>query len=254
MESDTMNNANSVWNCPFLLKGRTVLVTGGARGCGPAFALSCAEAGANVAIFDVIQPGKSFNNLTEKYGARTAYYESVYARLSFLSLLTADRVDVSSQQSLRNGFDRFRSDFGNALDICIPCAGLNRHGPFLELSYQDHHDLLTVNVLGLYFTAQLAAQQMVANGTQHGSIILVASIAGQRAIRSQFCSAYCGSKGAVKSMCPSITQELAPYVSGITRATLYTATKKTGYPGQFHLPVLCANRNDHRRKYHAPRL
>lgn len=54
---------------------------------------------------------------------------------------------------------------------------------------------------------------MIANGTQHGSIILVASIASQRAIRSQLCSAYCSSKGAVKAMCPAIAQELAPHVS-----------------------------------------
>lgn len=251
-ECDPVNSANSAQNYQFSLKGRTALVTGGTRGCGLAFAQSCAEAGANVAIFDVSQPGESFNNLTVQYGVRTAYYESVYNSLLCLSLLTADRVNVSSEQSLRNGFDRFRSDFGNALDICIPCAGINRHRPFLEFTYQDYHDLLAVNVLGLYFTAQLAAKQMIANGTQHGSIILVASIAGQRAIRSQFCSAYCGSKGAIKSMCPAIAQELAPYVSDITRAMLYIVTKKAGNSSQFDLPGLCAHRNDHHRKYLVP--
>ncbi|BCR86030.1 uncharacterized protein ACHE_30017S [Aspergillus chevalieri] len=179
------------------VKSRTALVTGGARGCGLAFAQSCAEAGADVAIFDVIEPDETFQSLSERYGVRTAYYE----------------VDVSSGQSLQKGFDRFKSDFSNALDICIPCAGINRHLSFLEFSYRDHYDLLSVNVLGSYFTAQLAARQMIANGTRHGSIILVASIAGQRAIRSQLCSAYCGSKGAVKAICPAIAQELAPHVS-----------------------------------------
>jgi phenol 2-monooxygenase (NADPH) len=190
------------------------LVTGGARGCGLAFAQSCAEAGADVVIFDVIGPDDTFQALNEKYGVRTAYYESVLCTLGlWFLLLTVYRVDVSSEQSLQNGFDRFKFDFSNALDICIPCAGINRHLSFLEFSYEDHHDLLSVNVLGSYFTAQLAARQMIANGTRHGSIILVASIAGQRAIRSQLCSAYCGSKGAVKAMCPAIAQELAPHVS-----------------------------------------
>lgn len=196
------------------MKGRTALVTGGARGCGLAFAQSCAEAGADVAIFDVIEPDETFQSLSERYGVRTAYYECVILALGLSCLLLmVYRVDVSSEQSLQKGFDRFKSDFSNALDICIPCAGINRHLSFLEFSYRDHYDLLSVNVLGSYFTAQLAARQMIANGTRHGSIILVASIAGQRAIRSQLCSAYCGSKGAVKAICPAIAQELAPHVS-----------------------------------------
>lgn len=190
------------------------MVTGGARGCGLAFAQSCAEAGADVAIFDVIEPDETFQSLSERYGVRTAYYECVILALGLSCLLLmVYRVDVSSEQSLQKGFDRFKSDFSNALDICIPCAGINRHLSFLEFSYRDHYDLLSVNVLGSYFTAQLAARQMIANGTRHGSIILVASIAGQRAIRSQLCSAYCGSKGAVKAICPAIAQELAPHVS-----------------------------------------
>lgn len=122
------------------------------------------------------------------------------------------RVDISSQESLEEGFAKFQKDFDNALDICVPCAGINRHLPFLEFTYKDHQDLLSINVLGLYFTAQLAAKQMISNKTTHGSIILVASMASHIAVRSQLCSAYCGTKGAVKSMCPAIAKELAEYV------------------------------------------
>lgn len=77
----------------------------------------------------------------------------------------------------------------------------------LEFTYKDHQDLLCINVLGLYFTAQLAAKQMIANKTTHGSIVLVASMASHIAVRRQLCSAYCGSKGAVRSMCPAIAKE-----------------------------------------------
>lgn len=114
---------------------------------------------------------------------------------------------------MQEGFASFQKDFENALDICVPCAGINRHLPFLEFTYKDHQDLLSINVLGLYFTAQLAAKQMIANKTKHGSIVLVASMASHIAVRSQLCSAYCGTKGAVRSMCPAIAKELAEYVS-----------------------------------------
>jgi NAD(P)-dependent dehydrogenase (short-subunit alcohol dehydrogenase family) len=137
-------------------------------------------------------------------------------------------VDVSSEDSLQNGFSQFQKDFDNALDICVPCAGINRHLPFLEFTYKDHSDLLAINVLGLYFTAQLAAKQMIANGTKHGSIVLVASMASHIAVRSQLCSAYCGTKGAVRSMCPAIAKEMAEYVSIWKYAVMGKANHKQG--------------------------
>lgn len=133
-------------------------------------------------------------------------------RLAPQTLTDCYRVDVSSPESLATGFGAFQTDFNNALDICVPCAGINRHQTFLEFNYADHQELLGVNVLGLFHTAQLAARQMIANGTKHGSIVLVASMASHVAVRSQLCSAYCGSKGAVRAMCPAIAKELAEYV------------------------------------------
>ncbi|KAK5046611.1 hypothetical protein LTR84_007372 [Exophiala bonariae] len=59
----------------FSLKGRTALVTGGARGCGLAFAQGLAEAGADVAIFDVIDPVQGFYDIEKDYGVKTKYYK-----------------------------------------------------------------------------------------------------------------------------------------------------------------------------------
>jgi NAD(P)-dependent dehydrogenase (short-subunit alcohol dehydrogenase family) len=127
---------------------------------------------------------------------RTAYYN----------------VDVSSLTSLRAGFAQFISEFGGALDICVPCAGVNRNIAFLETDEDEFNALCGVNVKGVYYTAQLAAQQMVANGTKRGSIIPVASIAAYRSIKGQMSSAYCATKGAVRAMVPPIAAELAKYV------------------------------------------
>lgn len=121
-------------------------------------------------------------------------------------------VDVSSIESLEKGFADFSKDFDGKLDICVPCAGINRNVGFLETSFADYQKLIGVNVTGVYYTAQLAAKQMIANGTNKGSIILVASIASYMAIRSQMSSAYCGTKGAVRAMCPPIAAELNKYV------------------------------------------
>ena len=58
------------------------------------------------------------------------------------------------------------------------------------------------------FTYKLKPDQLVTKG----SIVLVASIASYMAIRSQMSSAYCGTKGAVRAMCPGIAKELVEYV------------------------------------------
>src|SRR5271156_6295496 len=114
-------------------------------------------------------------------------------------------------ESLGNGFEAFVADFDGKLDICVPCAGINKNVPFLETSFEDHQKLISVNVMGVYHTAQLAAKQMVKNGTTKGSIILIASIASYMAIRSQSSSAYCGTKGAVRAMAPPMAAELNRY-------------------------------------------
>jgi NAD(P)-dependent dehydrogenase (short-subunit alcohol dehydrogenase family) len=59
----------------FSLKGRTALVTGGGRGCGLAFARGLAEAGADVAVFDIIDPRPEFHAIEKDYNVRTAYYK-----------------------------------------------------------------------------------------------------------------------------------------------------------------------------------
>ncbi|KAK4540023.1 hypothetical protein LTR36_009839 [Oleoguttula mirabilis] len=201
----------------FSLKGRVALVTGGARGCGLAFAEGLAEVGADVAVFDVIPPVDAFHEIEKRYGVKTAHYI----------------VDVGDISSLEEGFAAFKADFGGRLDICVPCAGINRNLGFLETSYAEHQKLLGVNVMGVYHTAQLAARQMIANGTRCGSIVLIASIASYMAIRSQKSSAYCGTKGAVRAMCPAIAAELVQH--GIRCNSLspgYVRTEMTApFPG-----------------------
>jgi len=155
-------------------------------------------------------------------------------------LLIGCRVDVSSIESLTKTFEAFTSDFGGKLDICVPCAGINKNVAFLDTSFELHSRLLGVNVLGVYHTAQLAAKRMISNGTRCGSIILVASIASYMAIRSQQSSAYCGSKGAVRAMCPAIAAEMNQY--GIRVNTISPGYVRTEMTAPF--PILLESWKD----------
>jgi short-subunit dehydrogenase len=116
---------------------------------------------------------------------------------------------VNSQESLEKGFAELVKDFDGKFDICLPCAGINHNLFIVENSFEEHHRLICVNVVGIYHTAQLAAEQMLTNGTKKGSIILVANIARYIATRSQKCSAHGATKGAVRAIVPAIAAELA---------------------------------------------
>jgi NAD(P)-dependent dehydrogenase (short-subunit alcohol dehydrogenase family) len=50
-------------------------VTGGARGLGLAFSQVLVEAGADVAIFDVIEPVAEFHSISKDFSVKTASYK-----------------------------------------------------------------------------------------------------------------------------------------------------------------------------------
>ncbi|KAH8202904.1 hypothetical protein TruAng_002957 [Truncatella angustata] len=179
----------------FSLKGRVAIITGGGRGCGLAFATGLAEAGADIAVFDVIEPVSGYDKLASEYGVTTRAY----------------KVDVTSPESLAKAFADVKSDFGGKLDIVVACAGVNKNVEFLDTTNEEYEKLFAVNSKGVFFTAQNGAKAMIENGTKHGSIILVASIASHMAIRSQRSSAYCGTKGSVRAMVAPIAAELNKY-------------------------------------------
>ncbi|KAH8664603.1 hypothetical protein BX600DRAFT_437141 [Xylariales sp. PMI_506] len=179
----------------FSLKGRVAVITGGGRGCGLAFAQGLAEAGADIAVFDLIDPVEGFHTIASTFGVTAKSY----------------KVDVTTEATLAEGFAAVKADFGGKLDIVVACAGVNKDVKFLETTEADYEKLFAVNGKGVYFTAQLGAKAMIENGTKHGSIILVASIASHMAIRTQHSSAYCGTKGAVRAMVAPIAAEMNQY-------------------------------------------
>jgi NAD(P)-dependent dehydrogenase (short-subunit alcohol dehydrogenase family) len=189
------------------------VVTGGARGCGLAFAQGLAEAGANVVVLDLIDPAPEFHEISTLYLVKTWFF----------------KVDVSSVASLESAFSDFLKETDGALDICVACAGTNKNLSFTDTDEASFDKLNSVNVKGVFFTAQMAAKAMIANKTTKGSIIVVASIAAFRAVRGQMSSAYCGTKGSVKSMVPPIAVELAQHgirVNSISPG--YVRTEMTG--------------------------
>ena len=146
------------------LDGQTAFVTGGGGGIGRAIAIRLAEAGAEVAIFDIV-PERA-----EEAAARVR--EQGGRALAIPG-------DVMDSDALRAAIDTAAAQRGR-LDILVNNAGGVSARPFLEQSERSMRKHIDINLMSMLVATQAAATHMVAGG-RGGSIVNVASIEASRA-------------------------------------------------------------------------
>jgi NAD(P)-dependent dehydrogenase (short-subunit alcohol dehydrogenase family) len=173
------------------LDGQAAFITGGGGGIGRAIALRFAEAGADVAIFDII-PERA-----EEAAARAA--EQGVRALAIAG-------DVMDSDALRGAIDRAAADFGR-LDILVNNAGGVSARPFLEQSERSMRKHVDINLMSMLVATQAAARHMVAGG-RGGAIVNVASIEANRAAPNFAVYAAC------KAGMVSFTRSMAIELSG----------------------------------------
>ncbi|KAK4998999.1 hypothetical protein LTR66_001878 [Elasticomyces elasticus] len=207
----------------FALEDKTIVITGGARGLGLSFATALAEAGANIAAIDLDDsPPSEFGKL-QALGVEAKYYAA----------------NVQDYDGLRNTIERIPEEFGS-IDGCIPAAGIMRDKPFLEHTAKDINDVMGVNVVGVMYTVQHCAAQMVKQKTG-GNIVCISSSAGHHGCAPMTCAAYVASKHAVLGLVKQVAGELAQHgirCNSISPGTMRTDMLKQifeGTPGREQL-------------------
>jgi NAD(P)-dependent dehydrogenase (short-subunit alcohol dehydrogenase family) len=179
----------------FRLDGKRALVTGAGRGIGLAIAAAYAEAGAHVTLC-----------------ARTADEINAAAAALRERGQSADALvlDVTAT-----------TDFADAIvavepyDIFLNNAGMNRPGPFVDVTEADFDTVMNLNVRAAFFAAQAVARRLTAAGLP-GSIINMSSQMGRTAAARR--SIYCASKWAMEGFSRAMAIELGP--AGIRVNTL----------------------------------
>lgn len=176
------------------LKGRTAIITGGARGNGYGMAQVLGQCGANIAIFDI--------DRTLSEAAETLCQEKINAK--------GYEVDITDKAAVQNGVDAVLRDFGK-IDILINNAGVARLCKFEDMS-DDLRDMhFRINILGAWNCTQAVIKHMIQN--QYGRIINISSVTGPRVCDSGF-TAYATSKAALIGFTKSLAVEYA--LQGIT--------------------------------------
>ena len=175
------------------LKNKVAIVTGGNSGIGQAIVLELARQGANVVIDYVVHP-----EATEKL-------EQQIAKLG--SQCTGVEADVSKLAELQKMVDAAVSTFGR-LDIMVNNAGVETRTSILDTTEAQYEKVLSINLKSAFFGTQLAAQQMIKQGSG-GRIINITSVHEDWPMPGN--TAYCLSKGGMRMLTRTAGVELAPH-------------------------------------------
>jgi 2-deoxy-D-gluconate 3-dehydrogenase len=191
----------------FKLDGKVAIVTGAGRGLGQGAALGFAEAGADLALVDILDT------------AETAAQVRALGRRA--CQIHANLMDRSAIQPV---VDQVVRELG-AIDILLNNAGIIRRANFLEFSEKDWDDVIQLNQSTVFFLSQAVAKQMVAQG-RGGKIVNIASMLSfQGGIRVP---SYTASKSAVMGLTRLMANELTPHRINVNAiAPGYMATDNT---------------------------
>jgi NAD(P)-dependent dehydrogenase (short-subunit alcohol dehydrogenase family) len=171
------------------LKGKNVLVTGGASGIGQATAARFLDEGCAVCVID------------RSADARTR----VAVELPGLAAIID--ADVSVMQQVHKAFQKAVDRMGS-VDVLINNAGISIRHDFLDITSEEWDAVLGVNLTGVFNVAQTAARHMVDKGS--GVILNTASTGGNNGYPHY--ADYCASKGGVIALTQTMALELAPIV------------------------------------------
>ena len=172
------------------IAGKTIAITGAARGIGHATARALVERGARVVIGD----------------RDVAALESAVTELDRLGPGSGYPLDVTNRQSFSEFLDKARSDGGGRIDVLVNNAGVMPIGPFLEQTEQAIRSAIEVNFYGVLNGCQLVLPEMVKRRSGH--IVNIASMAGMTAVPGQV--VYAGTKFAVVGLSVAMADEFAP--------------------------------------------
>ena len=189
------------------LQGKTILITGAARGLGQKMVELIANQGANLALADVDHEElKETVRLCSKDGNKVKDYAA----------------DVTQESSVEQLFRNIQHDFGG-LDGCINNAGVTSDGLLVKvadgkvhskMSVAQFNKVIAVDLRGVFLCGREAAAHMIEGG-RGGVIINISSISRAGNVGQ---TNYSAAKAGVAAMTVTWAKELARHkirVAGI---------------------------------------
>jgi len=169
---------------PWTTRGKTVLITGAARGLGAETARRVAARGANVALVG-LEP-EELERVTAQCGTNAAWFE-------------CDVTDTEAlQRAVQGTLDRF-----GGIDVVMANAGIAPAGMVRSTDPAAFERTIEINLLGVWRTVR-AALPHVMDG--RGYVLVIASLAA--AVHGAGMAAYSASKAGAEAFADSLRVEM----------------------------------------------
>ncbi|MCP4867578.1 MAG: 3-oxoacyl-ACP reductase FabG [Proteobacteria bacterium] len=169
---------------------KTAFITGGSRGIGAAVARRLASEGAAVWV--------------GYYSSEDAANEVVSSITDAGGQATTVKIDVRSTESVQAAASKVFEEAGR-IDVLVNSAGITRDGLVLMMEDDQWNEVVDTNAGGSFRVVKAVGRYMLMK--RQGSIVLLSSVAGQKAGRGH--ANYAASKGAVEAMTRALANELA---------------------------------------------
>lgn len=186
--------------------GKTVFITGGARGQGRSHALAFAREGADVAFCDIATQMKSvpYSMSTPEDVAETVGQVEALDRRC-LGMVA----DTRDSARMRDVVEETITELGG-IDFCLANAGIFTFSMIAEMSDEDWSETIDTNLTGVFNTFRAVLPHMIERGA--GRIVATSSMAGKMGFPNV--GHYVAAKWGVIGLVKSAAQEVAG--SGIT--------------------------------------
>ncbi|KAI9001832.1 short chain dehydrogenase [Hyaloraphidium curvatum] len=175
----------------FSLEGDVAFVTGAGSGIGQRLAVGLAEAGADVACFDL----------------NTAGMDETVAKITALG---RKAVALAGNVTVRSDLDaavvRAELELG-AITCAVNCAGVVDAAPSETMPFDQWKKVLSIDLDGIFLTCQALAQVMLPR--QNGRIVNIASISGTVIVKDLYQAHYNAAKAGVVQLSKSLAAEWA---------------------------------------------
>jgi 3-oxoacyl-[acyl-carrier protein] reductase len=201
-----------------LLEGKSVVVTGAAKGIGRAIAELFAREGGSLVLADIDVVG------AEQTAAK------IVADGGRARVICAD---VSREADVQAAVDLSVASYGS-LDVMINNAGIPRNAPLLEMSADLWQSVVDVHLRGAWLGTRAAARVMCEKG--RGSIINMSSMSGIIGMANQ--TNYSAAKAGIIGMTKAAAREVGAY--GVRVNAIAPGTIRTERTGQLAADVWAA--------------